>query len=801
MIPRILLFLISIFLFSETFSQSAIVKGILKDEAGEPLHLADIKIEGEGIATFSNHKGEFTITIPSEKPVLLKITYKSKVAQTHTLNLSPGEVHTLAVTMVTEVYELDAIDIKPKESMDERRETSLIKIDPKIPKYLPSAFNDFNKILITLPGVTSNNEFSSQYSVRGGNYDENLVYVNDIEIYRPLLVRAGQQEGLSFVNPDLVSDIEFSAGGWPPRFGDKLSSVLSVKYKTPHRFRGSASLSLLGGTMHLENATKNERVSYLFGARYKSAQYLLNTLQTKGEYKPRFFDLQSYITFDLTKRKDPLDLEKRTTLGVLASFARNRYFVVPTKRETSFGTFDEVIKLTVDFEGQDLLEYETGQVGIKLTNHWTEQFTTEMIASGLYTQEREYGDVEGAYKLCDVETDPNSSQFNECIFTRGVGILFDHARNKLSAAIFNVSHKAYFNPNYVNKFQWGVSYGLESIKDQLSEYSFIDSLGYVTINQYLNTSVNLNSFRAQGYAQHGYDFDSLHAVTYGFRLNYWSTNGQLLFSPRIQYSWKPEWKNDILFKAALGVYQQAPFYRELRDQQGVVNKNLKAQSSVHAIVGSDLNFKAWDRDFKFTTEIYGKYLYNVIPYDVDNVRIRYYAHNKAKAYAAGVDFRVNGEFIRDAESWFSLGVLTTRENIEGDGKGYIRRPTDQRVTAGIFFQDHIPNNPSLKAYVNLVFASGLPFGPPNSVKYRAAFTAPPYRRVDIGFSKLLTFTDREVSRSSLLESLWISLEVLNILGVNNTISYLWISDINNNQYAVPNTLSARFVNLRMIASF
>ena len=419
----------------------------------------------------------------------------------------------------------------------------------------------------------------------------------------------------------------------------------------------------------------------------------------------------------------------------------------------------------------------------------------------MHTSEREYGDVEGAYKLCDVDTDPNSSQFNQCIFTRGFGSLFDHKRNKLVASIYNFTHKGYYDHNDKNQFQWGLSQSYETIEDQLSEYSFLDSLGYVTITQYLNTSINLNSYRTQGYVQHSTDIDSLHSVTYGFRLNYWSVNEQVLVSPRIQYSWQPQWEDDVLFKAAIGVYQQSPFYRELRDQQGVLNKDIKAQTSVHAIIGGDWNFKAWDRDFKFTTEVYGKYLYNVIPYDVDNVRLRYYAHNNAKAYVAGADFRVNGEFINDAESWFSLGILTAQEDVEGDGRGYIRRPSDQRVTASIFFQDYIPNNPSLRAYVNLVFGTSLPFGPPNSVENRAVFSSPMYRRLDIGFSKLLIFSDKEEGRTSFFESLSISTEVLNILGVNNTISYLWITDVNSNQYAIPNTLSQRFINLRVIASY
>ena len=366
-------FLISV--FSACFCQTAVVKGKIIDEAGKPVAQASVFLEEQKTGTFSDSLGYFTISVPAEKEITIIISYFGMHTQRLKLNLSPGQVYIADTKMIVEVKQFETIDIKikNKQSPDQRKEVSSIKIDPKLPKYLPSAFSDFNKILATLPGVSSNSELTSQYNVRGGNFDENLVYVNDIEIYRPFLVRAGQQEGLSFINPDLVSDIEFSSGGWQPRFGDKLSSVLSVKYKTPHRFRASASLGLLGGRAHFENSTKNRRVSYVIGARQKSSQYLLNTLQTKGEYKPRFFDVQSYVTFDLTKRKDTNDFQKRTTLGVLASYSKNKYFIIPSTRETSFGTFDQVIKLTVAFEGQELLEYETYQTGIKFSHQFSDK--------------------------------------------------------------------------------------------------------------------------------------------------------------------------------------------------------------------------------------------------------------------------------------------------------------------------------------------------------------------------------------------------------------------------------------------
>lgn len=792
------------FLYSAAFGQLAIIKGKVLDEKGDPVYNAGISVFYSSgnlfLKILTNTEGEFRVNVPADSALVLSVSASGYKNRKTDILLKAGQIFVQDFRLEPEIIELKPVEIIGKSEGRERYEVSMLKIDPKIPKYLPSAFQDFNKVLATVGmGVTTNTELSSQYAVRGGNFDENLVYVNDIEVYRPFLVRAGQQEGLSFINPDLVSDIEFSAGGWQPRYGDKLSSVLAVKYKEPRTFKGSLSLGLLGGAIHAEDASRNRRVSYVAGVRQKSAQYLLNTLPSKGEYRPVFYDFQSYITLDLTRRKDSLDFEKRTTLGILNSYAKNRYLVRPVKRETTFGTIDQAIRLTVAFEGEEVLEYDSYQTGLRLSHKFSERYKADFILSGLYTVERENFDVEAGYKLCDIDMDPTSGQFNNCIFSRGTGTNFDHARNRLDATIINFLHRSYYILNEKHRFEWGYSQGREKIRDVISEYSFSDSVEYVNITHFLRGEANLESWRSQGYVQHTWQPDSFHVVTYGFRLNHWSLNKQLLFSPRVQYAWLPQWKRDIVFKAGLGVYQQPPFYREMRGWDGQLNKSLRAQTSYHAILGSDLNFQSWGRDFKFITELYGKYITNVVPYDMDNVRLRYYAHNNARAYAAGMDFRVSGEFIKGAESWFSLGVLTSREDVEGDSLGFIRRPTDQRVTAAIFFQDHLPNNPSIKMYLNLVFGSGLPFGPPNSIQHRAAFSAPSYRRVDIGFTKLLTFTDKEVRRSRNLESLWLSLEVLNLIGANNTISYLWITDIYSQQFAVPNTLSARFVNLRLIA--
>ena len=802
MFLRILFILLLFFSIEKVVAQQAVVKGNVSGEAGENLHNAEITWVEENVSVPSNEKGEYSITVKPGK-VTIRFRYNSYETQTISLDLKAGDKITKNINLVLEIKGMETVNVEGKKDPDpNRNEVSNFKIDPKIPKYLPSAFGDFNKVLATVGmGVVTNSELSSQYAVRGGNFDENLVYVNDMEVYRPFLVRSGQQEGLSFVNPDMVSDIEFSSGGWQPKYGDKLSSVLAIKYKEPKKFKASATLGLLGFAAHVENASKNRRVSYIIGARNKNSQYLLNTLPVKGQYKPHFYDIQSMVVFDLTKRKDSTDFEKRTTLSVLTSYAINRYNIFPATSQTTFGTLADALRLDVDFSGKETMQYNTLQNGLKFSHQVNKKLRLDFLSSAVHSSEREFFDIETIYKLCEIQTAQNSQDFNKCILSKGAGSSFRHARNELQVTVLTLSHKGQYDWNSKNQIMWGITEGNERIKDKMSEYSFSDSSQYVNVTESINSSINLNSLRTQGYIQHTWKPDSNHVVTYGTRMSYWTVNKQFLISPRFQYAYKPRWKRDVVLKASTGVYQQPPFYREMRAFDGTINTNLKAQTSYHFIVGSDYNFRIWNRKFKFISELYYKYLTHVDPYDMDNVRLRYYAVNSATAFATGADFRVSGEFIKGEQSWFSLSFLDTKENVAGDGRGYIRRPTDQRVTAGIFFQDHIPNNPSLKMYLNLVYGSGLPFGPPQSPQYRAYFSGPVYDRVDIGFSKLISFRDKEKLSGNGLESLWISLEVLNLLGISNTISYTWVTDFNGNQYAVPNTLSARFLNLRMIARF
>jgi hypothetical protein len=765
-----------------------------------------IRIKSLNKGTQTDGAGKFNIRVPAETDLKVEVSYVGKTTRIYNLRLKPNEIRQLNAELEDDVKENAEIQITGKRDL--REQVSVVTIDPKIAKYMPSPFGDFNKVIATMPGVVSNNELSSTYSVRGGNYNENLVYVNDIEIYRPFLVSSGQQEGLSFVNPDMVKSVEFSSGGFQARYGDKLASVLNVQYKNPKKFGGSVSLGILAQTASIEGADSSGRISYVVGFRRKDARYLFGAsklvkgLDVKGEYLPQFIDAQSYITIDLTGKEKRKEQPNVTTLGILNSYARNRYLVRPASRETQFGTIQRVLRLYTAYDGEETMSYDTWQTGLKLSHKWNSNWRSDLSASFVSTQEREKIDLEGGYRLCDIETNQSKSNFNQCISVRGVGTEYRYARNKLDGIILQAMQRNYYQSDsgrFDTEFGWNVS--SENLKDDLYEYQFVDSADFVSVSNPLIASQNLVSTRFGGYAQQTFHITDRTSLNYGARIGYWSLNKEWIVSPRIQFSHKPNWKKDWLFKASAGIYQQQPFYRELRNAAGQINKDLKSQKSYQAVLGANYRFKLWDREFQLNQEVYGKYLWDVVPYDVDNVRIRYFAKNSATAFAVGYDMRVGGEFIRGSESWFSLGVLSTREDVDGDGKGYIRRPTDQRVTLGVFFQDHLPKNPSVRMYLNMVIGTGLPFGPPGNLENRGALKAPPYRRVDIGFSKVISLGDKSKWLGKRFETIWLGLEILNLIGAENTISYTWIKDVYDVQYAVPNTLSTRFLNLRLQVKF
>jgi len=815
---------------------TVVVKGTLRDASGQPLELASVGVEGQpgGANTAADGSFALPVRVPSNgQPVVLIVRRLGYLTVRQSLRLPADADRPLRLVMRLDAKALAGFKVLGRsDQADVREQVSITRIDPRAVKELPSPFGDFNAILKTLPGVVSNNELSSTYNVRGGNYDENLVYVNGFEIYRPFLVSSAQQEGLSFINPDLVKQIEFSSGGWQPKYGDKLASVLSVDYKTPEKFAASLTASLVGGAAHAEARSANGRVSYLAGVRYKNAQYVLSSLkQQQGGYNPTFYDGQAFVNIGLGKKEDM----QRTTLGLLGVVAHNDYRFSPETGQSTFSTgTNQLTRVFIAYDGRERMQYDTYQAGLNLKHDFSSKLQMELLGSALISREFELRDVEAAYTFAEINRDPTSPNFNEAVRQRDIGSQFKHSRNFLTARIFTAETRGRWAPSYNHTVRWGAKIGREKITDTLNEYSFADSADFVPDYRRtrLVSDLSLESTRTQGFLQDTWSLDSLRTLTYGARVHYWSTNGQLAVSPRIQYSQISRLHPNRSFKAAVGVYYQPPFYRELRNQAGDrtdptqpliqtanLNLELRAQKSYHFIVGKEINFQKYGRPFKFSAEAYYKYLTDVVPYDIDNVRLRYFAKNDARAYAAGFDARLSGEFVKGAESWFSLGVLTTRENIADDSanvvdaagkvtgreaKGFIRRPQDQRLNVGVFFQDHLPNNPSVRGYVNLVFGTGLPFSPPNQPDLRGtdALTVS-YKRVDLGFSKVIGLKNNNAPKAHFysFDSLWMGLEILNVLAANNVAGYSYLQDVNGVTYSVPSYLSQRVVNLRLIARF
>jgi len=775
-------------------AQSACLHGLVTDSLSRPLVGATISLMPVATGVASDEKGDFKIcNLPGTYQA--EVSYVGYRTVRRQIELFANDTLTIRVTMTEERSVLEQVVVTGEQPVGTVR-AGEFNIGSKELLNFPAATPDISRILATLPGVASRNELSTSYSVRGGNYDENLVYVNDIPVYRPFLVRAGQQEGLGFVNLDLVSGITFSSGGWQAKYGDKLSSVLNVGYKNPTEQTGSLHLGLLGGSAHIEGVSAKENVSYTAGVRYKNSRYLLNTLSVNGQYLPRFADFQSLVSFKVGNQT----VSHRQKISLLTSYAQNRYLTQPESQEVEFGTFGRQFRMVAAFEGQEVLDYDIYQTGLKWTNIWEDKFNVDVIASGVYTEEREYFEVEGAYRLCDVNNNPGSDQFKECVVVRGVGSNYHYGRNKLQATLFNSEGRFTANWSERHLTEAGIGLRRERIEDVLNEFIFKDSSGYAEVTDLIWTSNVVDGWHFTSYLQHTlFTADSVHILNAGVRSSFWTVNGQFLVSPRMQYVFNPGWSDRVVFKIAGGVYQQPPFYREMRNRQGEVNTDLKAQVSYHALAGLDYTFQMNGRAFVFFSEAYYKRLENLVPYDIDNVRLRYFGDNLASGWAYGVDFRVNGEFIPGTESWFSLGLLNTREDIEGDNRGYLRRPSDQRVTLGIFFQDHFPNDPSMRIYVSTIYGSNLPFSPPNNPDYRNFFSGDEYYRVDIGFTKV--FERKEAMNLKVLRSLWITAEILNLLGAENTISYSWIKDVSNQQFAVPNALSARFLNIKLTGRF
>lgn len=822
-----------------SFAQNeALVFGKITDEHDRPIELATVSIKNELKGAVSNKSGNYELVIPARKEIVLVYSFIGYQQEEIKLNLESRSRKQLNVKLKVLLTDLPDVVI-----VDEQvRESGMTKIDPKAARISPSISGNIEDLVKTLPGVSSNNEMSSQYSVRGGNYDENLVYVNGIEVYRPFLIRSGQQEGLSFVNSDLISSILFSAGGFDAKYGDKMSSVLDISYKRPNSNGGSATLSLLSSNAHIEGVTKNNRLSFLLGVRHQSNRYILKGLDTKGDYNPSFTDLQGYVDYQVNDQ---------WVLSFLGNIASNVYNLQPSDRDTRFGTVNEAYRLKVFFEGREVDRFETKFGALSANYHPTQNLNINFTTSIFSTVESETFDIQGQYWIGQLETNLASDEFGDVIESQGIGTYLNHARNYLKARVTSFEHSGqlFHNDQFL---QWGFKFQHEQINDRLSEWEMVDSAYFSIPNpqsipgdpnpenpdlelfKSTKAKINLTSNRVSGFMQNKWLLKNDPRFTFnaGIRFNYWDFNEQFLISPRVSINFKPEWKKDVLFRFATGYYYQPPFYKEIRDFNGQINHDIKAQKSIHFVGSADWNFKLWDRPFKFTSAIYYKYLDNLIPYKIDNVRIRYLAENNAKGYATGIDLKVNGEFVRGIESWASLSVMKTAEDIKDDfywnyynengilitpmmenqtatdslyvEPGYIPRPTDQRFSFSLFFQDFLPQNPSYKVHLRLVFGSSLPFGPPNSEKYKDTLRIPPYKRVDLGFSKQIIDGKTKYSAKNplrYLKSLWISAEVFNLFQISNTISYLWIKDVNNREYAIPNYLTPRQLNIKIIAQF
>lgn len=811
------------------------------DAEKHAIEAANISLLGSSTGSISSGDGSFILHVPANTQIKIAISHIAFETKYQSLFLEKGEVRQIDFSLTELSHELKDIEIESERN----RDNTLQKVDPKNIQYIPSPSGNFEAIIKTLPGVSSSNELTSQYNVRGGNYDENLIYVNDIEIYRPFLIRSGEQEGMSFINSDLIQSINFSAGGFEAKYGDKMSSVLDVKYKEATNFEAIVNGSLQGGGVSMQGASDNLRFTHITGIRYRSNQYVLSSLDTDGDYKPSFTDLQTYLTYDISEKWE---------IGFLGNYAKNKYSFIPETRQTNFGTIQQALRLTVYFDGQEVDQFETFFGAI--TNTFTPKTGLELkfITSAFRSVESENFDIRGQYFIDELDRDLGSENFGDVAFNRGIGTYMNHARNQLDAIVFNLEHRGRLLKKN-GDIQWGVKYQHEDIYDELSEWDLIDSAGYslpqppstpgkipqrplkLELFEVFKAENTLISNRLMGFAQRSWRWLAAKGAqwtyTVGVRYNYWDLNKESLISPRTSISFMPKWERDFLFRFSTGFYYQPPFYRELRNFEGELNKDIKAQRSIHFVLGTDYNFTAWKRPFKFVGEMYYKKMDNIIPYEIDNVRIRYFAKNNASAYATGIDLKVNGEFVKGVESWLSFGLLSVREDIHDDfyytyfndegekiipgftfnneavdsiktEPGYIPRPSDQRINFSLFFQDYFPNKPDIRMHMTFHYGSGLPFGPPSRERYKDTLRMPSYLRVDLGFSKQLLSESTVLKSNSPFrhfKSIWLGLECFNLLQRNNTLSYFWVTDVTNRQYAVPNYLTTRQINLRLQIKF
>ncbi len=816
------------------FSQkkAAYVSGKVIDENENPLPGVSIVILGKQNGIVTSDSGTYRIKVPAEKAFGLIFSFSGYRDEQKNFYLSENEEEQLTVKLDRSGKTLETVVISDDK---QRTETGLVKINPKNAAALPTSTGGVEGLIKILVG--SNNELTSQYSVRGGNYDENLIYINDFEIYRPYLVRNGQQEGLSFINPELTKNINFYNGGFQAKYGDKISSVLDIQYKKPTAFGGSVYISLLEQGFHLEGSAKQQKLTWLFGVRTKTNKNLLGSQEVKGNYIPSAADLQAFVTYQLSQK---LQVE---LLGIVSG---SKFTLIPESAQKSTAVFSPLftanLGLDIFFEGQEKDNYSTNLVGLTLNQIVNKRVKLKWMASRYGDNENENFDITGAYLFGERDFDKTQPTFGQITNPLGAGVFQNYARNSLNIEAYNISHKGSLDKGK-HFIQWGAGIDHIIIHDKLNEWEFQDSAGYslpfnpdvLNLSNVLKSKSNLVIDKYSGYLQDNIRLsNSVRDITLqaGVRFNYNSLNGEFLLSPRAQISYKPNWKRDIVFKAAAGIYDQPPFYREMRRYDGTANTALKSQKSVQVVAGFDYNLSNRNKPVRITTEAYYKSLTDVDPYDIDNVRIRYYGNNNAKAYSTGIETRIFTEFVKDAESWLSIGISQTKENLDNDfyytyknaagetitsqttdqvatdsvrsDVGYVRRPSDRLLTLGLFLQDYLSTNKNFKVHLNMIYGSNMSYNIPKSVKYRNALIIEPYIRVDVGFSALL-LSEKSLRRSHSpfrsFENIWASLEVFNIIDRANTISYQLIKDFANNTFSIPNRLTPRLINFKLLARF
>ena len=776
-------------------AQNVTIKGTVTDDTKSPLEFAQVHIEGQLIGVTCDLKGRYSLSCESRDSLV--VVYSMIGYQTRKRVLkNPTDTVRLNVMLPPLGIEIDEVQIN-----EIRRQTgSMSDVNLKDMKHMGNASGGgIEKIIATQAGVSTHNELSSQYNVRGGSFDENSVYINGIEVYRPLLIRSGQQEGLSIINPDMVESVGFSAGGFEAKYGDKMSSVLDIQYKKAKGFESSVSASLLGASVYAGYG--NSKFSMTHALRYKTTSYLLGTMETKGEYDPRDFDYQTYINWTPNQRWE---------FSLMGNIASNDYNFTPSNRTTKFGTAEDVKEFKVYFDGQEKDRFRTYFGSMSATYHFNRMNEISVALSAFRTNEEENFDINGEYWL-----NQEGGKEDESL---GIGTYHEHARNRLTADVRSAGINGRMRlPQHDLKY--GLLFKWESVDETMREWEMRDSAGYslphsgnsldLIYNLASKNKINTNRFEmyAQDTYRHEYKEGEM-ILNYGFRISHWSWNNEWLFSPRATIAFVPAANDNFTFRFSTGLYYQSPFYKELKDTTTVgkntvvvLNKNIKSQRSIHFVLGGEYRFKMGNRPFKATAEAYYKALSNLIPYNVDNVRISYYGRNMCDGYAVGLDMKLYGEFVPGTDSWISMGIMKTEEKLNGK---WIPRPTDQRYNFSVFFSDYFPNTDKWKMSITGHYADGLPFGPPHSGREKQVFRMAPYRRVDLGMSyRLLNNEKRDhyTGIAKYFKNIWLGIDAFNILGISNVNSYYWVTDVSNHQYAVPNYLTGRKINARILLEF